>query len=158
MAEFTRSGAVRTYFHDLCRTLWPQDIQPVTVQVALGMPGPGLLDDIISVGDTRMRQEPGPMGTRRVREETIEQFIVFSSWRAGGPETETTVTDRVYELLGTVENHVRKTDPTLGGLALHCFLTDAVLDTANLNDQQRSNGRHALVTATFTATTRIATT
>lgn len=150
MAETTRAGAVRSGFHSLAESLWPEGSE---VQVCLGIPGASLWDDIVSIGDTSMEADFATLSTNRSREETIRQDVLISSWRAGGPEMEQVVTDRAYELLGLIENHLRKTDPTLDGVALWCFLTNVEFTSTTTPTE----GRIAAVLAQFTARTRIKT-
>jgi hypothetical protein len=152
MAEYTRGGAIRRGFHDLATQLWPEGSG---VQISLGNPGPSQLDDIVSIDDTTVEADVATLGPSRPRDETIRQIVVVSVFRAGGPEQETVVTDRAYELLGAIENHLRKTDPSLGGVAMWCFLTR--VEFTSTDAQTVGGGRLAGIYAEFTARTRIRT-
>lgn len=151
MAETTRAGAVRQEFYDLAVSLLSDE----DVQVVLGVPGTAQWDDIVSIEDTSMEQDVATLGPSRQREETIRQTVIISVYRAGGEDQEKVVTDRAYEILGTIENYLRKTDPTLGGIVLWCFLTS--VEFASTDANTATGGRIAGIAAVFTARARIRT-
>lgn len=150
MAEFSRVGALRIAALDTTTALFALDDK---VQVTLGNPGATILDDCVSITDAQASQEPGPMGPRRIRDERIEQQVIISIWRAGGPEKERSTHDRAFEVLGLIENHFRKTDTELGGLVLWCFVTNVLVE--GTPPELVNEGRLTQLTVTFTAQARI---
>lgn len=124
------------------------------VHVVVGHPGVDIPDDTISFASLRTEQTPATFGTNRSRQETVTIEVLFSIWRNGGAEQEAITNARAYQLLGALENYCRKTDPTLGGRALFCFLT-ASESSGSTAQQTLSQGRCTELSATFTAEIRI---
>ncbi|MFF2274210.1 hypothetical protein ACFVTX_18190 [Agromyces sp. NPDC058136] len=152
MAEYSRVGAVRIATYDTTTILFEAEPE---VDVVLGHPGKAIADDIISITDAQASQEIGPMGPRRIRDETIEQQLIISIWRAGGREQERVTQERAFEVLGRIENHFRKSDTELGGLVLWCFVTNVLLE--GTPPELVGKGRMTQLTVTFTAQARIQT-
>lgn len=155
MPEFTRAPAYKTALLAAAHTLW--DVAEPDVQIARGHPGKTQRDDVVAFGKVTSRQDPGPIGPRRSRDEVLTIVVVFSIFRRGGPDQEQVAEDRAYKLLGDLENYVRKTDTTLGGTVRHCFLTDIESDGAT-DPQILAKGRLIEVSAVFEAPVRITTT
>lgn len=154
MAEYTRAQAFKQAMADAAHTLW--DTAEADVQIAFGHPGKTQADDIVAFGRISSVQEPVTIGTRRSREETLTLIVVVSIFRAGGPEQEQIASDRAYKLLGDLENHVRKTDTTVGGTVRDCFLDSHESEGATDPDTI-ARGRLIEISASFTAHARIAT-
>jgi hypothetical protein len=154
MAEFTRAPEFKAALIAAAHTLWDTD-EP-DVQIARGHPGKTQRDDIVAFGKVTSQQEPGPLGPRRARNETVTVAVVFSIYRRGGPDQEQVAEDRAYKLLGDLENYVRKTDTTLGGTVLHCFLSEVESDGAS-EPNIIASGRLIEVTGVFQAFARIIT-
>lgn len=150
MAEYTRADAFKTALFDAGVALWEAE----EVQVAFGHPGMTMLDDLVSFGEIFTEQRPGPNGGRRIRDETLTQTVIFSCFRAGGPEMEPVASARAFELLGQLENHVRKTDTHLGGIVEWCFVKDLASD-GSTDPEILSAGRLCTVVARFEAFARI---
>lgn len=150
MAEYTRAAAVKNAIYEIGKLVLPAE-----VHVAFGHPGQAQIEDVFTPTDTTSEQVPGPMSaSARQRKETIVQTVIVRSFRAGGPEQEQIASDRAYYLLGLVENHIRKNDPTLGGLVEWCFLTSTSAAGA-LDPQLLAQGRLIMLGAEFTAEARI---
>lgn len=140
-------------FVSVARALWTET-EP-EVLVTFGHPGMNAPNDIVAFLDLTSSQEPGPMGPRRARDETLTINVQFSIFRGGrGDEVETMCSARAYKLLDDLETYVRVTDTTLGGVVRHCFLTSHTSEGAT-EPQIISKGRLIDVTAVFTALTRI---
>lgn len=155
MSEFTRASAFKTALIATAHTLW--DVDEPDVQIARGHPGKTQNDDIVAFGKVTSRQEPGPFSPRRPRDETLTVAVVFSIYRRGGPDQEEVAEERAYKLLEDLENHVRKTDTTLGGVVRHCFLSEIQSD-GETDPRVLAAGRLIEVTGIFEAVVRIITT
>lgn len=130
-----------------------QSLYAAPVQVAYGHPGLTQEQDIVSVGRTTSTQDFVTFGAR-AREETVTVEVIFSCYRGGGPEVEQVVEERAYSLLGMLEDHLRDTDPTLGGVVRWSQLTS--IDCQGATDPDvLAAGRCSEVTAVFTAHARI---
>jgi hypothetical protein len=154
MAEFTRAAAYKQAWVDAAHQLW--DTARPEVQIAYGHPGVTQNDDIVAFEAVTSQQDPATLGTNRSREEVLTITVTISTWRPGGPDQEQVASDAAYALLGDLENHVRKTDTTLGGVVRSCFLTQHTSDGATDPDIL-ALGRLIVVAATFTAAVRIQT-
>jgi hypothetical protein len=107
-------------------------------------------DDTVLTMRVTSTQLPGPISPRRVRDETVEVELHIVTRRT----TQLEADDRAYALLGWIAHHVRMVDPTLGGVALWCFMTGHDADGFT-PDQDRLGGRGTEIIATFTARCRI---
>lgn len=125
------------------------------VLVSDGHPGTATNDDLIVFIDVKSTQVEANLSiTNRSREETLEQHIYVSSFRAGELDNDRVPKKRVYELLGQIENYVRTTDTTLGGAVRQCFLTEHQSKGAT-EPAIVANGRQVDCYAIFTALARI---
>lgn len=124
------------------------------VQVSFGHPGTAQLDDIVAFMDCSSEQEPATFGTSRSREETLTLTVMYSVYRAGGPEMEKVAFDRAVALQDDFEKYVRVTDTTLGGVVRECFLTGLRIASAT-DEQTLANGRLVEIEATYTAKARV---
>lgn len=152
MASSTAAPDFKQAMVAAAHTLW--DETDPDVQIAFGHPGKTQADDIVAFGRLTSEQEPSAMAPTRPRTERLTLDVVFSVYRAGGPEMEQVASDRAYALLGQLEEHVRLTDTTLGGTVQFCFLT-AHESTGSTDEQTLSRGRLIETTAVFTAQARI---
>jgi hypothetical protein len=133
--------------------LWPAN---TGVQVAFGHPGVVELNDLVAFTDVSGVQEPVTFGTSRSRDEELELTVMYSVFRAGGPEMEKVAFDRAVELQDDFETYVRATDTTLGGVVRHCFLTS--LNCASILDGEvMANGRLVEIEAKYSAVARVRT-
>jgi hypothetical protein len=135
--------------YTVCQSLFPDP-----VQVAYGHPGLDQQDDIVSIGRTTSTQEQLTFGTTRSREETVTCEITFSCYRGGGPEMEQVVTERAFSLLGQLEDYLRATDITLGGVCRFALLTSTECDGVSDPDILQQ-GRLIEVIATITGYVRL---
>jgi hypothetical protein len=148
----TAAPQVKDALYQISKTLFKDD--PL-VLVALGHPGTATNDDMVMWLDVRTSQTEGPLSvTNRGREEQIDIDVFISSFRAGELDADKVPSDRVYWLLGQIENFVRTTDTTLGNLVRHCFVT-ATHSRGSTEPAVIANGRQVDLIATFTAHTRI---
>lgn len=153
--EFTQAAAFKAAMVAAAHTLW--DAGDTAVDIVNGHPGITQVDDIVSFADVSAEQVPGPMGSRRTRDETLTLEVIFSIYRAGGRDMEQVTFDRAYELLGDLERHVRVTDTTLGGLVRHCFLVGHASE-GSTEPAIVAKGRLTTMVARFEAVARITTT
>jgi hypothetical protein len=131
-----------------------QSLYAAPIQVSYGHPGLDQADDIVSLGRTSSTQEPATFGPTRSREETVTCEVTFSSYRGGGREMEQFVEEQAFALLGQLENYVRSTDITLGGVCRWCILSSTECEGETSPDVLAS-GRLVEVVATFTAHVRL---
>lgn len=131
-----------------------QGLYAAPVQVAYGHPGMTQEDDIVSIGATTSVQEVATYSTNRSREEMVTCDVTISCFRGGGPEMEQVCEERAYALLGQLEDYLRLTDITLGGVVRWCMVSSIDCDGATDPDVL-SLGRCIDLTATITAHVRI---
>ena len=123
---------------------------PDPVWVGYGHPGTLRIDDMVAVMDARATQVVGPMGSNRVRDETVTVEITFSTYRGGNDQPTTTA--RVFTMLGLLETSLRS-DPTLG-LGITLCRGAQVSDIA-LAELAIPEGRVAEIAVTVTAICRL---
>ena len=133
----------------------------VPLLVRVGLPTTnqrGRYGEIIAVTRVVARQEVAAMGPRRPRELFMTCTVIVSVYRAGsddeanGVDLEEQVALRAGELLDAIEENVRLTDTTLGGVVRECFCTSVEIDEP---DEQLNSGRSAYAIGEFTARARI---
>lgn len=99
------------------------------------------------------QQNPATLGTNRSRDEDISVDGVVSVALAGYDDDKT-VEDTAWAILRAIEQQVRRVDPTLGGIALWCFLSRAQSFGYTTADRL-AQGRLCEIDFTFTARVRI---
>lgn len=126
-----------------------------TFGVSYGHPGKQLPDDVVSVTRVVTQQDPATLSANlRQRDLIITITVVVSVWRKGGADQEQVAGDRAYQLLDALEEYVRVTDTTLGGLVRWCFCIGS--DSEGSTDPQLlATGRVIEITAQFFAKARI---
>lgn len=100
-------------------------------------------------------QTPGPIGRNRSRDETVSIESIWWSIVRGDVDAAREAEEYLYDRLGELERHVRYTDPNLGGVALSCALTRAVVETADASSTINQVGFLAAAGVTFEAKIRI---
>jgi len=146
----TAAYAVKNAFYTVATTLFAAD----DIVVSFGLPGSRDFDDYVYIGGMRTEQEPGPMGTRRARNENVFITVEFDFWRAGEAPDDQAVTDASIDAVRRLEEYVRVTDTTLGGVCEWCFLES--LDSEGMTPLQVvGKGRQSTVTVVFHAFVRI---
>lgn len=112
-------------------------------------------DDVVGVAGLEVEQTTGPLGTPRTRDEHMVLTVWVSVFRAGDvPDLERQASDRAFDLLSSIEHHVRQTDTTLGGTVLWCWLT-SYTTTGFVDTARQVAGRTVDVEAKFTARARV---
>ncbi|HEY0249705.1 MAG TPA: hypothetical protein VGC45_15750 [Gryllotalpicola sp.] len=155
MADESIAADLQAAFEDLFHTLW--DGAEPDVLISDGHPGRIDADDAVALMGVSQEEVPGPISaTRRVREETLTVTVVISCYRVGGQDQQRIVDARALKLLGDLSNHLRKTDPTLGGLCVWCFRTSFDLEKS-ADPAVLTDGRLTEINAKFTAVARIRT-
>ena len=148
----TVAAQFKDAFYAMAQTLFANDAQ---VLVSYGHPGLQNQDDMILLLGVKSQQVEAAMSSSlRSRWETLELDLFISSYRAGELDNDKVPSDRVYSLLGQLENYVRTTDTTLGIGLQQCFLT-AHDSTGSTDPQVLARGRMVDCTAVFTALVRI---
>lgn len=151
---FSQAGPFKDAMYAACLTLYA-DSGATPVAVSYGLPSVVPDEgDVIILNAVRSTQQFATMATNRTREEILELDVQINSRVGGGQESEQTAGARAYALLGILENYVRTTNSTLGGLVRWCYLTShsstGMTDPVNV-----PAGRWITVDATFTAPARI---
>jgi hypothetical protein len=127
---------------------------PTTDLVVQGYPTTNLdMTRIISFMGLEVQQAPATLSTNRSRDEDISAEGIVSVFMPGYDDDKA-VEDAAWGLLRSIERQVRKTDPTLGGVALWCFLTAAKSFGYTAADKL-AQGRLCEIEFTFTARVRI---
>ncbi|GAB6857339.1 hypothetical protein [Microbacterium xylanilyticum] len=127
---------------------------PDVVLVAQGIPTIGRdKTQIVAFLGVELQQQPATLSTNRSRDEDISVDGVVSVQMAGYDDDKA-VEDAAWDILRSIERQVRRTDPTLGGVALWCFLTSARSFGYTTADQL-AQGRLCEIEFTFTARVRI---
>jgi hypothetical protein len=148
----TVAAQFKDAFYAVAVTMFANDPQ---VLVSYGHPGLQNQDDMILFLGVKSQQVEAAMGaTQRSRWETLDLDLFISSYRAGELDNDKVPSDRVYALLGQLENYVRTTDSSLGIGLQQCFLTSHD-STGSTDPQVLAHGRMVDCTATFTALVRI---
>lgn len=147
----TAALAVKRALYDAARNLF----DPNTVLVSFGLSTARRdLSQIVAFLEVTSRQEEGPLSAvQRSRNEYVDVQVVISVAKAGRDD-DLEVSDIAYGHLRTLDQYVRKTDTTLGGAALWCFLT-ASESFGYTQADQLAQGRLCEIEATFTARVRI---
>jgi hypothetical protein len=140
-------------FYEAARDLMAADIDTQYVYVTFGAPGTYDPEDLVSFLDIASEQETATIGNRS-REETLTLTVAISCFRGGGQDSELVASARAYDILRRLEQYVRKTDTTLGGVVRHCFLvghdSTGATDPASID-----KGRVIEIMARFRAVARI---
>lgn len=128
---------------------------PATTEVVVTYGAPPNLDpdDIVSFLGVTSEQSIATMGTRS-RDEDLTIEVAISCFRGGGAEMEQVCGARAYELLRMIEFQVRKTDTSVGGTVLWCFLVGHE-SSGQTDPQLIQEGRVIEITARFSARARI---
>ncbi len=147
----TAALAVKDAMYAAAQTLFPVDEVLVSYGVSTERRD---LTKIVAFLEVDVTQSPGPLSaTNRSRDEDVQIRVVVSVAIAGGTDDQA-VTAEAYGLLRTLEQYVRKTDTTLGGACMWCFLT-AHESYGYTAADLLSQGRLCEIEATFTARVRI---
>ena len=151
----TTVSDVSRQFKDALVTAATTAIDDTSVKVCYGQPGTEQPDDIVSVGRVTAVIDPATLtSSLRTRELAVTAEVVVSVFRAGGQDMEKVAGDRAYQLLDMVEEYVRVTDTTLGGVVRWCFCTGHDSDGAT-DPQVTATGRLIEIKAEFAARARI---
>lgn len=149
--RFTAAPEFKQTFYELVRDLLGTDERFQYVAVSLGTPSSLDPEDIVSFMSTTSDQTPATIGNRG-RDESLIQDVQISCWRGG--DDEQAVQARAYEILGAIEEYVRKQDPTIGGTVMWCFLISH--ESQGFTDPDDiAKGRTADILARFQAQARI---
>lgn len=157
---FTAIASLKAAMYSAAQTAFAAELSAPepTLGVLYGLPssenGPS---DVVGIVAVRTTQEPATFGTNRSREEELEVDVYVGVYRGGrGSELEQAAQERAVDLLGVLEQYIRKDAPTLGGVVRECFLTKVELDGRTPAEVEYL-GVLAELEATFTAKVRITT-
>lgn len=117
------------------------------VSIVPGYVYPQLSDDQVTVEwATSTLAEGGTNGTGRREHHDLQLTVTLDVQRITDDELVTI--DRALALLAAVEDQVRRTDPTLGGTALWCRMSESRMATST-EDSDAWQGRVTEIAATF---------
>ena len=103
--------------------------------------------------DGSSEQAAAALGTNRSRDEDVTVAVEMYCIRRGEVDTAREAEEYVFDRLGELERHIRMDHPTVGGVALWCFMSRVANDTVDA--RPRYDGHLAGVRAEFTARIRI---
>jgi hypothetical protein len=142
--------AVKNGLYQAAKTLFASD----DIIVSFGLPSDFSSPDQVYVGAMRTEQVNGPMGGRRARNEDIFITVEFDFMRAGEAEDDKVVTDAAMSAVRRLEEYVRVTDTTLGGVCDWCFAES--IDSEGVTPLQVvAAGRQSVISVVFHAFVRI---
>lgn len=124
------------------------------VQVFYSLPGTFEEADMILLGGAVSTSELPVMGSSHRVEDLIEQTIVISCFRRGGPEAQIEATESAYEYFEALRDHFRtSTKETLGGNCIWARITGHEL-VEDEDPEDTEDGRLSQVTVTITIRAR----
>lgn len=127
------------------------------VDIGRGFRWPIVNNDWVFATETDSDIDPATIGPRRTLDERITLTLSIGAFRSGGDqEAEDLAFNRAFDLLGKIQNHVRKNDITLGGTVLWCVPGSSTSDGAT-TDSDAGDGRITEIVAQFVCQHRIAT-
>lgn len=127
------------------------------VDIGRGFRWPIVNNDWVFATETDSDIDPATIGPRRTLDEKITLTISIGAWRPGGDqEAEDTAFDRAFDLLGRIQQQVRKNDITLGDTVLWCIPGSSTSAGAT-TEGESGEGRLTEIVATFVCQHRIAT-
>jgi hypothetical protein len=127
------------------------------VDIGRGFRWPIVNNDWVFATETQSDVNPENLGPRRMLEEKITLHLSIGAWRPGGDQAaEDAAFNRAFDLLGRIQQYIRVTDPTLGGVVLWC-LPGSSDSLGATTEGDSGDGRLTEIAATFVCSHRIAT-
>lgn len=127
------------------------------VDTTRGFRWPFVFNDWVALTSIESDIDPANIGPRRGQDETITFHASIGSWRPGDDEdTQKRARDRAFDLLATIQTHIRTNDIQLGGTVLWCVPGSAASDGAT-SETDAGMGRLVEVDATFICAHKIRT-
>lgn len=154
MSLVSAIGAVKAGLYAAAKAVY----DPTVTYVSSGEPSSDVLYELVSIGAVEIAQTPATISQNRGREEVLTCDVTISVFSGGDDDEQPVIDARCGALLALLEQQVHYTDTSLGGVVRECFLTSARLDSgpaAMGPEQNRTYGRAAAISATFTARARI---
>lgn len=129
----------------------------LAVDVGRGFRWPIVNPDWFFATETDSDIDAATIGPRRTQDEKITLTVSLGAWRPGGDqEAEDAAFNAAFAILGRVQEHIRKNDPTLGGTVLWC-LPGSSTSAGATTEGDSGEGRLTEIVATFVCQHRIAT-
>ena len=152
-SQATAAQEFKAAFYEAALALFANDDG---VLVIFGAPSQAELayDDVVAFLGVQATQQEATLSTNRSREEVLTLTVRVDCQRAGEIDQEQVASDAAYGILRRLEEYVRVTDTTLGGVVRHCFLTSHQSEGAT-ELEGIANGRNIVIDAVFTAHVRI---
>jgi hypothetical protein len=147
----TGALAVKDAFYTAARSLF----DPGVVQVSFGVSTDRRdLNQIVAFLEVESQLSQGPLSaSNRSRDEDVDLHVVVSVSGSGDTDDQN-VTETAYGLLRALDLYTRKTDTTLGGTCMWCFLV-AHQSFGYTSVEKLAAGRLCEIEATFRARVRI---
>lgn len=124
-------------------------------QVIRGLVGANHPAKYMQVLGTTIRHDPATMSTNRTREETIELETQWYAFEYGSEDADRAAEDYLFARLGSLEEHIRVNDITLGGIVRQCFLGEVATDERRIEEAGTAQGRLAGAIAIWEAPVRL---
>lgn len=153
MSTATAADDFKYAFFEAATELMAADPDTAEVLVSYGAPGSLDPEDVVAFLDVTSEQQAATIG-QRSRDEDLTVTVAISCFRGGLEDQELVCGRRAYQLLRMLDYHVRKTDTSVGGTVLWCFLQGHE-STGQTDPQLLQQGRVIEITARFLARARI---
>lgn len=124
-------------------------------QVVRGLVGANIPQKYMQILGTRVRHDAATMGSNRTREEVIELETQWYVFEYGTEDADRAAEDYLFARLGSLEEHIRVSDITLGGVVRQCFLGEVATDERRIEEAGTYQGRLAAAIAIWEAPVRL---
>lgn len=147
----TAAHRVKVRQYEAAKQLYDLDV----VHVSFGYPGGGRdKQDFVAFMEVRTEQLDATMTPQRTKDEDVIVTVIFSCARAGEDEDDLAPSVAAYDLLRTLERHLRMVDTTLGG-ACRWTRLDNTQSGGATDKQLLQQGRLIQIEAEFRSRVRI---
>lgn len=153
MTADTAADEFKMAFYEATKELMAADPDTQEVMVSYGAPGSLDPEDVVAFLGVTSEQQAASIG-QRSRDEDLTMEVAISCFRGGLEDQELVCGQRAYQLLRMITRYVRKTDTTVGGTVLWCFLQGHE-SSGQTDPQLIQQGRVIEITARFLARARI---
>lgn len=125
------------------------------LEIVRGLVGASHPSEYVQILGTTTDHDAATMGSNRTREETVTLETQWFVFRYGEVDADQEAEDYLFARLGELEQHIRVTDITLGGVVRQCLLSAISTDSARIEEAGTSQGRVSAAIATWEAPIRI---
>lgn len=156
-SRFTAQERAKRALFEAAKVALADDVQQKKVSVLYGFKWPIATNDWVAFTDTESDIDTVDISPRRTLQERITLRVNVGVFRAGHTEAvEIAVAERAWDLLARIQDHVRTTDITLGGVVMWCLPGSS--QSAGATDvKDATRGRYLEIAADFVCEHRITT-